>query len=131
MMTSGRTKIQIEQFERALQRMHEALELTESDIVRDALIKRFEFTFETAWRSVRRFLADRGEQVPELAYAALQKGFQAGLIRDPDLWIRMRQNRNLTSHTYREDIALDVAAFVRGEAVTAFETLLAELKRQT
>jgi nucleotidyltransferase substrate binding protein (TIGR01987 family) len=130
MMTSGRTDMQIEQFERALQRMRDALQLSESEIVRDALIKRFEFTFEMAWRSVRRFLADRGEQVPDLAYAALQKGFQAGLIRDPDLWIRMRQNRNLTSHTYKEDVAREVAAFVRTEAVTAFEALLAALRRR-
>ena len=48
---------QREQFERALERLHEVLAENETGIVRDALIQRFEFAFEMAWRSLHRFLA--------------------------------------------------------------------------
>ena len=36
--------------------------------------------------------------------------------------------RNLTSHTYHEPYAVDVAAFVRNDGVRLFDDLLATLK---
>ena len=61
MELSERTRVQIEQFHMALARFDELLPLNEDDIVRDALIQRFEFTFEIAWRCMFRVLRDWGE----------------------------------------------------------------------
>ncbi len=58
----------------------------------------------------------------------LPSALQARLITDIQLWQDIRDNRNKTSHTYKEDLAIDVAAFVRSRAVNAFDALLAELK---
>ena len=129
-MTSDRTRLQIEQFEKALGRLREVLAMNETDIVRDALIQRFEFTFEMAWRSLWRWLNDRGERLPEKAYDVLASALQGKLIADAPLWERIRENRNLTSHTYKEETAIQVAAFVRSDAAKAFEAALAELKRR-
>lgn len=129
-MTSERTKLQIEQFEKALQRLREVLALNETDVVRDALIQRFEFTFEMAWRSLWRWLNDQGERLPEKAYDVLASALQGKLVTDGALWDRIREYRNLTSHTYKEETAVQVAAFVRSAALPAFEATLAELKRR-
>ena len=40
----------------------------------------------------------------------------------------MRKFRNKTSHTYDQSKAIEVAAFVRADAVKLFDLLLAELK---
>jgi len=47
--------VQLENFENATERLKSALEYDplELDIVMDAAIRRFEFTFETAWKSVK------------------------------------------------------------------------------
>lgn len=129
-MTSDRTRLQIDQFEKALGRLRDALAVNETDVVRDALIRRFEFTFEMAWRSLWRWLNDRGERLLDKAYDALASTLQGKLIADAALWDRIREYRNLTSHTYKEETAIQVAAFVRSDAVQAFESALAELRRR-
>lgn len=127
-MTTDRTRLQIETFEKALSRLHEALGMNETDVVRDALIQRFEFTFEMAWRSAWRWLADRGEKLAEKAFDVLPSAFEAKLIADAELWDKIREYRNLTTHTYKEQMAIEVAAFIRGRAAAAFDALLAELR---
>jgi len=127
-MTNERTKLQLDLFEKALLKLKDALSQNETEYVRDSVIQRFEFTFEMAWKSLRRILLDRGENVPDSAYEALQAAFKARLIKDADLWRDIRDNRNSTSHTYQEIVAIKVAAFIRGTAASAFDDLLASLK---
>ncbi|MDP1646822.1 MAG: HI0074 family nucleotidyltransferase substrate-binding subunit [Rubrivivax sp.] len=120
---------QREQFERALARLHEVLRENETGIVRDALIQRFEFTFEMTWRCLHRYLATKGERVAQQAWAVLPVAFQSQLIDDADVWDQLRECRNLTSHTYKEALAVQVAAFVRGPGVAAFDRLSARLSQ--
>ena len=129
-MPSERTLLQIERFEQALTRLHEALVVNETDLVRDALIQRFEATFEMAWKSTRRVLLDIGENVPESAPVTIEAAFRLGLIADAGLWQEVRRYRNLTSHSYQTNVAVQVAAFVRAQAIHAFDGLLVKLKSQ-
>ncbi len=119
---------QREQFERALARLREVLAASETDIVRDALIQRFEFTFEMAWRCLHRFLELKGERLVQKAWAVLPEVFQSKLIDDAELWDQLREHRNLTSHTYQEAMAVQVAAFIRARAVGAFDRLAERLR---
>ena len=117
------------QFERALARLHEVLAENESAIVRDALIQRFEFSFEMAWRCLHRYLSDKGERVAQQAWAVLPLAFQSQLITDAELWDQVREYRNLTSHTYDEAMAVRVSAVVRERAVVAFDQLAERLRQ--
>jgi nucleotidyltransferase substrate binding protein (TIGR01987 family) len=116
-----------QQFGKALARLHEALALDETSIVRDALIQRFEFTFELAWKAMHYWLITEGEAVPPITGATLRMALLAGLINDAEVWQRVRDHRNATSHTYNEAKAVEVAAFVRTGAVAAFDALAAKL----
>jgi nucleotidyltransferase substrate binding protein (TIGR01987 family) len=128
MPADDRFRLALGQFEKALARLHELLPLPEDTIVRDALIQRFEFTFEAAWRACYRWLRARGADVPQEAFAVLPRAFANGLIADEGAWNEMRKKRNLTSHTYQEQLAIDVAAFVRGPGVRCFDELLQTLQ---
>lgn len=128
MTTDARFTLALEAFEKALSRLKEVLAENETAIVRDALIQRFEFTFEAAWRAAYRWLRARGANVAEEAFAVLPRAFANALIADEARWAEMRQKRNMTSHTYDEKLAVEVAAFVRAEAVACFDALLATLK---
>ena len=108
-----RFELQREYFEKALARLGEVLELDESDVVRDSLIQRFEFTFEMAWKTLFRYLTDKGERVAAKAWDVLPLAFECLLIDDPGVWSRMRELRNETSHEYNVQKAIAVAAYIR------------------
>ncbi len=127
-MVDPRFQLALDQFAKALGRLHEVLPLDETPIVRDALIQRFEFTFETGWKAAYRWLRARGADVAEEAFAVLPRAFANRLVADEGAWNQMRKMRNLTSHTYHEPYAVQVAAFVRQDAVRLFDDLLAVLQ---
>lgn len=125
-----RFDLQREHFEKAFSRLKEALAEPESSFVRDSIIQRFEFTFEMAWKTLYRFLRDKGESVAAKAWDVLPASFEARLIADAGVWDQMREYRNDTSHEYDEMRAVFIAAFVRDQACATFEHLVAELRRR-
>lgn len=131
MSLDERFALALDHFRRALARLHEVLAQPENDFIRDAIIQRFEFTFEAGWRAMYRWLRARGLDVDEAAFSAIPEGFKQRLIFDEAGWSEMRKYRNLTSHTYNENLAIEVAAFVRGDAVRLFDALLARLQAPT
>jgi nucleotidyltransferase substrate binding protein (TIGR01987 family) len=127
-MADERFALALSAFAKALARLKEVLAENETPIVRDALIQRFEFTFEAAWKAAYRWLRARSVPVDEGAFAVLPRALALGLIADEEGWAEMRQKRNLTSHTYDEALAVEVAAFVRARAIGLFDALLAALR---
>jgi nucleotidyltransferase substrate binding protein (TIGR01987 family) len=129
----NRYELALQQFEKALTRLQEVLavqEPEESSIVRDATIQRFEFTFEAAWKAMYRWIWAQDHPVNEMAAAVIPMAFSFGLISQEKAWGNMRKFRNDTSHTYEESIAIEVAAFVRQEAVVLFAELLKTLQER-
>lgn len=110
-----------EQYNRALTRLHEVIDLDETDVVRDSLIQRFEFTYELAWKCMFYWMKDQGEKVPEMQKPIIQNAFRCQMISDPELWEDVKDCRDETSHTYNEDKAVEVVAFVRAKALGAFD----------
>lgn len=71
-------------------------------------IQHFEFTYELAWKFVRRWIALN--RTPEDADPRTRKDLfriaaRAGLIADPEPWFEYGEARNLSSHTYDEGTA--------------------------
>lgn len=127
-MSQERFEIARAQFDKALARLHEALAQNETELVRDALIQRFEFTYELGWKCMFYWLRAQKEKVPEVVRQVLQAAFRAELIADAELWEKVKDYRDQTSHTYDEKKAIEVAAFVRAQAVHAFDVLQAKLR---
>lgn len=125
-----RYALQREMFEKALDRLGEVLAMDETDVVRDSIIQRFEFTFEMAWKTLFRFLTDKGERIAAKAWDVLPVAFESLLIEDAETWDRMRSYRNESSHEYKLSKAIEMAAFVRGQAYPALCALKAELARR-
>jgi len=95
--------------ERALQRSREA---PEDDVVRDGVIQRFEYSYELAWRMLKRRLqadAPTPAEIDRLGFKDLiRAGASRGYIADPTAWFGYREMRNITSHTYDEQKAREV-----------------------
>ena len=125
-----RFQLQREYFEKALARLGEVLEMPESDVVRDSIIQRFEFTFEMAWKSMFRYLTDKGERMAVKAWDVLPVAFESLLISDAETWDYMREFRNEMSHEYNQVKALAVVSFIRYKAYPAMLELSGELAKR-
>ena len=79
-----------------------------SELEMQGLVKAFEFTFELAWNTLKDFLEYSGQTDIFGSKNAIRKGFAAGLISDGEGWMDMLASRNMTSHTYNEEVAKEI-----------------------
>jgi len=123
-------KLQLENLENATERLKSALEYDplELDIVMDAVIQRFEFTFETAWKSVKLAAKAVGYDCKS-PKGCLKLAYRMGWIDDEERWLELLEARNLTSHTYDQETAMDVYETVK-ENFQVFGSLLRELREE-
>ena len=122
--------MQLENFENATERLKAALEYDplKLDIVTDAVIQRFEFTFETAWKSVKLAAKAVGYDCKS-PKGCLKLAYSMGWIKDEERWLELLEARNLTSHTYDQETAMDVYETVK-ENFQVFGSLLRELREE-
>ncbi|MHB8762724.1 MAG: HI0074 family nucleotidyltransferase substrate-binding subunit [Deferrisomatales bacterium] len=99
--------LHLEVLERALKSLEEVLAVTYSVIVRDATIQRFEYTFELAWKLLRKVAKIEGIEVGS-PRQAIRAAFDTQLLKDVDAWFELLEDRNRTSHTYNEVTADEV-----------------------
>lgn len=117
---------------KALAILELALQQPKDEFIRDAVIQRFEYCYELAWKTIRRYLADDvgSETLAPLSRKDLFRlAADKQLIADPVLWFKYHHARNSTSHTYDEA----TAELVYQAAVAFYEDaikLLQELEQR-
>jgi len=98
----------INALENALTRLNESLQFDLSQpLVVDACIQRFEFCIELTWKTLKRCLAIEGIEA-NTPRECIQQAYSIHWINDESAWLSMLKDRNLTSHTYKEDLALEI-----------------------
>lgn len=73
---------------------------TNIDVIKKGIIQSFEITHELAWKLMQDILKNEGETDILGSKSATRLAFQRGLIRDGEIWLEMIKSRNLTVHTY-------------------------------
>ncbi|WP_345796428.1 nucleotidyltransferase substrate binding protein [Castellaniella sp. MT123] len=116
-------KLDLSPLERAIERLNEGWTRYQQDIsdtqIRDGLIQRFEFTYEISHKMLKRHLEATSANPAEFDDMSFQDlirmGNERGLLLGgwPE-WRNYRDMRAKTSHTYDEDIALEVVACIPG-----------------
>ncbi len=117
------------QFAKAVNSMSAALSQHKDEFVRDSAIKRFEFTFELAWKTMKAFLEEQGI-LCESPRACFKEAFRQGIIEYEEIWLEILKLRNQTSHTYKENLAEEVYSRLP-EILSRFEKLLGEIKKHS
>ena len=112
-------RLDLTPLEKAITRLSEGLSRYQQDItdsqIRDGLIQRFEFTYEISHKMLKRFLEASSANPAEFDGMSFQElirsGNERGLLLGswPD-WKKYRDMRAKTSHTYDEEVALEVVA---------------------
>ena len=120
-----------EQFEAAVFRLREALEdhrSTPLSSVRDGVIQRFEFCAELAWKTMREYLLDQGYTEINSPKAVIRQAFAYGMIEDAEGWVRLMNDRNLTSHVYDEKTAEEIFRRIETVYLALFDAALVSMK---
>ncbi|HBB93238.1 MAG TPA: hypothetical protein DC042_16355 [Bacteroidales bacterium] len=120
-------------FSRALDRFRETVEGKSQyysdgygDVYLDIAIKRYEFTFEMAWKACKRALDYLNLKCTN-PRSCLKEAFAQHLIDDESVWLEMLDSRNLTAHIYNEFEIRDISADLE-KYLFAFNDLLAKLE---
>lgn len=111
------------QFQRALQRLKEALSQPKNDIVRDSAIQRFEFTLDLSWKLLKTILEEQKGIIVNSPKECFREAYRQKIIDYDEAWIKFVDMRNETVHTYKEEIAEKIFDELP-EASKHFEALL-------
>lgn len=114
------TNIDLTSLEKALASLDEIIKRYDKEqddlAIRDATIQRFEYTYSLAVKIIIRFLRySLPETDDSLTFNdAIRQANKAGILKsDLETWSVYRQKRNLSSHTYNEQVALEVAGVIK------------------
>lgn len=109
----------ISAFENSTNRLKEILDRyqinTNDTGIRDAVIQRFEFTYSIALKTLNKYLVEYSFiPIKQLSFnEMIRTANQLDLLKSNlEKWTEFREMRNLTSHTYDEEVAEKVVRIV-------------------
>jgi nucleotidyltransferase substrate binding protein (TIGR01987 family) len=109
-----RWKQRFSNYKAALQKLHQALiEENLNDLEKEGLIQRFEYTYELAWKTLQDLLQHYGYTDVKGPTPVLRQALKDGYIVNERTWREMKQARELTSHTYDNQQADQIADRIR------------------
>jgi nucleotidyltransferase substrate binding protein (TIGR01987 family) len=104
MKNATRWKQRLENFESAFLLLKGAFEKPPaemSDLEKEGVVQRFEYTFELAWKTMKDYLVYGGVVFDQITpRSVIKQAFAAKIIKDGQTWMNMLEQRNLMSHTY-------------------------------
>lgn len=128
-----RWKQRFENLQSAYKKLREAVkvnqQMPENDLIKMALIKAFEMTFELSWKTMKDFLNYNGIDV-KLPREIIKQAFANDMITDGQLWIDMLEHRNLMAHTYDEERANLAVSRIRQDYLIGLTQLQEFLTQQ-
>ena len=105
-----RWKQRLDNYSKALRQLTKFIEKGElNEFEQQGLIQSFEYSYELAWNTIKDVFEAQGEVGIIGSRDAFRLAFKRGLIENGETWMEMIKSRVLTSHTYNEDIANDIA----------------------
>ena len=126
-----RWKQRFRHYQKALSQLARGVELSRmrplSEIEQHGIIQAFEFTHELAWNVMKDFFEYQGNTAIMGSRDATREAFSRNLVVDGEGWMEMIRSRNLSSHTYNQEIADTIAKkilFVYYPLFVAFEQRL-------
>jgi len=125
-MQDVRWKQRFNNLQSAYQRLQHAVQAnaqtSDNDLIRLALIKSFEMTFELSWKTMKDYLKYNGIDM-KLPREVIKQAFANDIITDGQLWIDMLEDRNLMAHTYDEARALEAVNHICRRYMEGLEQL--------
>jgi nucleotidyltransferase substrate binding protein (TIGR01987 family) len=114
-------------YKKALEQLNDAIEVMNerslSNLEKQGLVQAFEFTHELSWKVLKDFLEYRGATDLYGSRDVVRRAFSLGILEEGEIWMNMIKSRNLTSHTYNEDVVDEIIGVVHSQYVKEFNKL--------
>jgi nucleotidyltransferase substrate binding protein (TIGR01987 family) len=127
-----RWKYRFDNYKRAFVLLREAIDLmNERDLTqleKEGIIQRFEYTWELAWKLLKDYLDTSGVVLDTVTPAAVIKAaFAAKIIDAADIWMNALDARNKMSHTYDLKAFEQIIADIRKDYLSVLDALYMQM----
>lgn len=111
-----------ETFKKAYAKLKEFIETDNgSEKDRSAIINAYQYTFELWWKTLQKYMQQL-EMLDELGPGSvIRTAFQYQIIDEGSKYMSMLKDRNLITHTYKEDVAEDIYLNIKNEYIEILE----------
>lgn len=97
------------------------------EALRDSIIKKFEYTFELSWKTIKAYLEEEGYEEMSSPRKVLKQAFESNIISDEEVWSNMLEARNSTAHTYDEEKAIYYEDVIKNKYIKMLYELIKKL----
>lgn len=115
-----------EKLKNAFDKLNEGADIADDELQRDGVIKRFEFTFELLWKTLKIYLENQGIIVRS-PRESLKEAFKLNLIEDEKVFLDMLKDRNETTHIYDKETADKIFNRIKSDYISAIENVVKKL----
>ncbi len=100
-----------------------------NNVVLTGMVALYEICFEQSWKAVKEILENNGVAAGQSGSPRqiLKAAYQAGMIKDEQLWLNALVARNNVSHAYNQAIALEIVRQTRETYYQMFQSLKSEI----
>ena len=121
-----------ENFCRALSNLEDIYKYDEpyDNVTLTGLVGLYELCFEQAWKAMKDILQDQGfpEGQTGSPKQIIKTAYNAGMIKDEELWLDALMARNNVAHAYNDKIALSIVSETKEKFVGLFKDLKSEIE---
>lgn len=113
-------------YRRAFTLLREAIEQETplTQLEKEGVIQRFEYTMELAWKTLKDYLESESVVFDQITpRAVIRRAFEAGVITQGEIWQKALDSRNRMSHTYNFDTFERVIEDIQSTYLEAFDEL--------
>ena len=119
-----RWRQRFQNFKKAFEQLRDSvLKVDElSDLEKEGMVQRFEYTFELAWKTLKDYLEEQQVNA-KFPREVIKQSFHYEIIQDGEIWMDMLEKKNLMAHTYEETIFRDSVQKIANEYFKAISQL--------
>lgn len=101
-----------------------------SDLEKEEVIQRFEYSQELAWQTIKDFYKYLGETGIQGSRDAFRLAMKRGLIHEGKIFMESIKSRNKTVHTYNEAVADEIFHAIIDKYYQVFADLIESLEKE-
>ena len=95
------------------------------------MVALFEICFEQAWKAMKEILVRHGVGEKKIGSPKMiiKQAYAAGMIDDENLWLEVLAARNNVTHSYNEEVALEIIDASQKKFLALFQRLKDEIEK--
>lgn len=104
--------ISLEPLEKVKKNLDIAIDIAKSELEIAGSIQLFEICYELSWKTMKKTLKELGLPEANSPRSVFKAAYSTNLINNLGIWIESINKRNLTVHTYNENLLEEVFIFL-------------------